>query len=261
MRGAGECCIDRRRVAVLPVERYVARRAPRRSRRIRRHRALDVRRRGERIERRLARLRPRPAPDAAVSATTIGDRLADIAHALRRQHRHRGLEHRPAVAAVKDATGGMAPMLVRREILAGDHGDDARHVHRRRGVDRANVGMGDGRAHERGVGLAGTFRSSVNCPRPVSERRVLAADGAMSAAEPKACTVSLLRFVSLRAHVSRSSREYRTLHCQYMQYVLDAHANRGSRPWHRPILFCPEPVLAIETILHRHGHSACRQRT
>ena len=65
------------------------------------------------------------------------------------------------------------------------------------------------------------------------EGRVLAADGAMSAAEPKACTVGLLRFVSLRAHeyLDPPPRISDAFHRQYMQHVLDAHANRGSRPF------------------------------
>ena len=199
MRSARERGIDRCHIAVLPVERNIARRAPPDRRRVLRHCALHVRRSGQRIEldldrfggvaRLIRRLRDHD-----------GDRLTDVAYALRGQHRHRGLKHRLAVAPIEGSNRRNVADVVRREIAARDRGDDARHLDRRRGVHLTNDRMRDSRPHERCVHLAGNVQIVGELSATGEEGCVLAADSTVPAAEPKACPVGLLRFVSLRAH-------------------------------------------------------------
>ena len=233
---------DRRPIAVLPVERYIARRVPPDCWRILRHCALHVWRRGERIELDLNRF-GRVARLIRRLGDHDGDRFTHVPHALRGQYWHCGLEHRLTVAAIEGSNRRDVADAVRREILARDCGDDARHLHRRRGVHLANDGMGDGRPHERSVGLTSDVQIVGELSAAGEEGRVLATDGAMSATEPKACTVSLLRFVSLRAHgYHRSSREYRTHFivsicntCSTpMQIGARGHSASADSIWHPP---------------------------
>ena len=111
------------------------------------------------------------------------DRLADIADAVRRQHRHRGRKHRLAVAAGKHRDRRDRAEPVGRRILAAVDAEHARHRARRREIDRADRRMADRRAHEHAIGLV-RHGQVVGEPAAAGQQRlVLAAQGAMIAAE------------------------------------------------------------------------------
>ena len=76
------------------------------------------------------------------------DALADIADAVDRERRHRGGEHRLAVAAGKDRDRRDRAKAVIAEIAAGEHAEHARHP---RACDTSTLRIAawlDGRAHE-----------------------------------------------------------------------------------------------------------------
>ena len=155
--GAREGRVDRGRVAVLPVERDVAGCLGPHLRGVRGHgphhishgRQMvvgDVHRLG-RIQRLRQRLRDHDR-----------DRLADIAHALGREHGHPGGEHRLAVAPREDGDRRNGADAVGHKLAPGDHADDAGHAACRSRVHRPDVRMRDRSTHERGVGLPGDRR-------------------------------------------------------------------------------------------------------
>ena len=67
------------------------------------------------------------------------DVVADIAHLALRQRRMRAGLHRRAVLGVDHPAADQTADLVGGEIVAGEHGEDARHRQRRRRVDRSDV--------------------------------------------------------------------------------------------------------------------------
>jgi hypothetical protein len=87
-----------------------------------------------------------------------GDGLADVTHAVRRQGIPRRLREGRAVAA-PDAAAPLGDQrrdrsdAIGHEIAPGEHAEHARHLERRRRIDRHDVGVRVGRAHERRVGL------------------------------------------------------------------------------------------------------------
>src|SRR5262249_53278974 len=97
-------------------------------------------------------LRLRLALDKA-SWRSNRDRLPDVAYALRGEYGHRGLKHRLAVATIEGGNRRNAADVVRREVAARDHGDDAGHPCRVRNVDFTNNRMRNRGARECGMHL------------------------------------------------------------------------------------------------------------
>ena len=84
------------------------------------------------------------------------DLVADVAHAVGREWRVRGLDHRRAVLARDEPPAGKPPDAVVRHLAPCQHRDDTGRLLGRRGVDRDDPRMRQGRAEDVHVGLSGT---------------------------------------------------------------------------------------------------------
>jgi hypothetical protein len=82
------------------------------------------------------------------------DRVADMADTLDRQHRMRRLLHRRAVLRIDQPAAGQAADPLGRQVLAGEHRDDAGRRFGRAGVDTVEAGIGVRAAQDIGVKLA-----------------------------------------------------------------------------------------------------------
>ena len=152
--GPGERRLDRRLVALLPVEAEVARRLVPHPRAVRLQRLRRAGDRGavvvidhhqfRRVAGGLRRLRHHH-----------GDRIADMAHAALRQRRAGRGDVGGAVALRQRRRAGDRLDAVRLQVRDGEDAQDARLRRRLRDVDAADVGMGVGGAHEHRVALAG----------------------------------------------------------------------------------------------------------
>jgi hypothetical protein len=103
-------------------------------------------------------------------------------------------------AARANATWRNAADVVRREIAARDHGNDAGHLYRARNVYFANNRMRNRGACERGMHLASHVQIVSEFSATGDEGCVLAAKRVPFAAKTKTCAVVRLRSVLLRTH-------------------------------------------------------------
>jgi hypothetical protein len=152
-RRLADRCLDRGGIAELPVVADIAGRLRPDLRRagLQRRDDVDDRRLDRVIDRDLlsgvARLRQAVGDDH-------GHRVADMAHAVNREHRMRRLLHRRAVLRIDQPAAGQAADLVLGHVLAGVDGNDPRRLGRRARVDAAEFRVGVRAAQEIGVELA-----------------------------------------------------------------------------------------------------------
>jgi hypothetical protein len=138
VRRPGKCALDRRLVAVGPVQRQVVRRVRPDRRRIglERPRHVGDRRQGREVELnplgRIQRLLRRPGNHDR-------DRLTDMADPPRGERRHRRRHHRLAVAARERGRGRDAAEPIGHGVGAGEDAEHAGHGARRIRLDPANV--------------------------------------------------------------------------------------------------------------------------
>ena len=199
----------RRLVAARPAEADVAGRGLVQLRRAARLRGARVGDRRERlvvdgdalggVGRRVARLRDHRR-----------HRLADMADAAARQRVARRLRHLLSVTRADDPERPHRQHAVRRHVGAGEHRDDAGRGGCRRHVDRADAGMGMGRAHQHAVERARQLDVGDEFSAPEQEAPVLdpaqrRAD-ALGLGRVLSWTNSCLRVPAERA-LSRESRD------------------------------------------------------
>jgi hypothetical protein len=151
MRGLGEGGGDLLAVAVMVVERDIARRFVVDQRRVRTHGLVRPGDGGQRVDLDLDRL-GRVLRLQRRLRHHEGDRVADEAHLVGRQRRPRRLLHRRAVAIVErhDAF----ERAIGAEIGAGIDAEHPRHGARRRGVDALDHPVGVTAAHHHRIDLA-----------------------------------------------------------------------------------------------------------
>ncbi len=117
------------------------------------------------------------------------DTLSDIADAVDRERRHRGGEHRLAVAAGKDRDRRDRAKPVIGKVAAVEDAEHARHRARLRGIYIADRRMTDRRPHEHRVGLTWRVEIVGEASLAGEQRLVLAAQRALITAKARGCAV------------------------------------------------------------------------
>jgi hypothetical protein len=153
MRSRLERGFNGRCVAILPVERQVVRCFGPEDRRVLAERATH--RRGSRE---ISEVQRHGVGGVLRLCRSLRDhdreRLPDVAHAIRRENRHRGAKHRLAAASRQQHERRNRPDPFACEIAAGEHGQHPRHAGGARDIHAPDLGVGRRRAHERRMRLA-----------------------------------------------------------------------------------------------------------